>query len=341
VIPDWISDEDELLDVILKATGRSLNMPDLGSGGHGITVGIIDSAYELPDKTTEGYTVHQTPQNSFLDTNEGMTTPHGEAVFNVLSSYAPRATFRLYQAVNKKRDLETEAYSDAISKAIRDDVDILNVSAGDPWPGPTRSNPYTQITSRAIEAGISVIAAAGNQKPDGPNLPVHCPAAMESIIAVGAMEVRCPIEPGEVPNNSDCGPYYCVPDDPPHQLTPGDQSFCSQAGCVDGESCIENQHEVAWEGNPLSTDGKPDVLAPMHRVVERGNDPFLKVGTSFSAPVVAGSLACICGGLIERGDSMPDPWELRDAVLQGRIPIDSREGQKYDAMGVRNVFDID
>lgn len=345
MIPSWAGDLADVRDQVVRSHGQTVNIPREGAAGKGIHVGVIDSAYKLPSELTEGYAIRQDPENSFIDASDAMTTRHCENVFDWVSTFCPEATFTLYQAVREDKSLPMSAFSDAISQAIEDGVDILTISAGDPWPGPVGKNPNVQQIKRAIDEGITVVAAAGNFDPEtqSERPPVHCPAAHEPVIAVGGLEVRCPVDPGEEPADGDAGPYYCTPDhlNDPSPPTPTDTAFCSQNGCVDDESCFGSQTETEWDYNPLPTDAKPDVLAPMHRPIGRADGPhLLKVGTSFAAPIVAGSLGCIFSESLEIRDQLPYPHRIRDAVIEGSSPIVESDRMKYDAMGTRDALGI-
>lgn len=230
-----------------------------------------------------------------------------------------------------------------MTAAIDDGVDILNISAGDPWPGPIDLNPNIRITKRAIREGIIVVAAAGNEDPDiDGRLPVHCPAALEDVIAVGGFVSRCPATPGEESSNEPGGPFYIrdEPDEDDEELT-FSGSYCGEQGCVDGKGCIPSKREVAWEYNVLPTGDKPDVLAPViiPEALAEG-DPFLNSGTSFAAPIVTGALGSILDELRRSKNRDLNSYQAREAVVEGSSPIDEGKLPKFDAMGTRRVLGI-
>jgi subtilisin family serine protease len=256
---------------------------------------------------------------------------------------SPEATFSLYQAVTEDGTLPLEAYSDAISTAIEDDVDILNVSAGDPWRGPIAINPNVPETKRALDAGITVVAAAGNWKPNQEDRPpVHCPAALEDVLAVGGFISECPAAPGDEDATESNGPYYVLKNEGfEYSDRVSENTLCGQIGCVDGSSCITKQSDKPWEYNPQPASGKPDVLAPVHFPHERSNGKrFLGSGSSFAAPIVTGSLACIIDELNRTGNAAVTPFQLRRAVIDGGASMNISAQTKYDAMGTRRALGL-
>lgn len=344
MLPNWADSVEDVVDQVIISHGETVNIPREGAAGDSIHIGIIDSAWALPPELSGGFDVRDDPGNAFIDPDEEVTAPHCESVFDLASTFCPRATFSLYQAVDDEKSLPIAAFADAVSKAIDDGVDILNISAGDPWPGPVDANPAVQQVKRAIDENITVVAAAGNFQPGSQDRrpPIHCPAAYEPVIAVGGLEVRCPVEPGDESAGQDGRPYYCIPrQERVSAVRPVEHAFCGQRGCVDGQSCITNQKEVEWEFNPSPTDQKPDILAPMHRPVGSTEGPhMLKVGTSFAAPIVTASLGCIYSEVLEMGEELPRPREARNAVIEGGFPIDEGAHNKYDAMATRDALGV-
>jgi len=342
VLPDWADDIQEVQSYILEAQFRSMNVPTTAGTGEGVHIGIIDSAHELPDHFTEQYHVNQGEQNKFIDCSGGHSSPHCLLVFNQLSAIAENAEFSIYHAIDEKGKLRLGPYADAISKALDDGVDIVNISAGDPWRGPIQANPNVSETKRLLENGVTTVAAAGNYYPNSQDSkpPVHCPSAAKNVISVGSYATHCPRSTDEVSATSKQGPYFIRHDQSDRHATSG-ETFCGEQGCLEGESCITNQTESAWERNPLPTGDKPDVLTPMH-IIKRDVDenPYIGTGTSYAAPLVAGSLGCIFGELRDTGETIPRPDKVRDAVHRSSCGLNSIRAGKYDAMGVRSMLGV-
>ncbi len=68
---------------------------------------------------------------------------------------------RYYQAAADNKKL-TLSLAEAIDKAIRLNVDIINISAGGPKPSKVES----ELIQKAYKQNILVVAAAGNKKPE-------------------------------------------------------------------------------------------------------------------------------------------------------------------------------
>jgi subtilisin family serine protease len=318
----------------------SVNAPQTLNSGTGVHIGIIDSI-EHPVSRGGLDDLCIRNQESFIESPKLETIPHGSQVLSVVSYFSGESDYSLYQAVESDRTLRTEPFDRAVDAAIRDGVDILNISAGDPWPGPVGVNPSAQIIQRAVDNDITVVAAAGNSLKSGGGKPVHCPAAVEEVIAVGGLVTECTeapsdVEPGDASAHPD-GAYWAHKHDD-EEYPPGvpNEIFCGQQGC-NGSDCIKNQYERPWEGNTNPTGDKPDVLAPVHLPKTHPTaTPFLHAGSSFAAPVVTGTVGMIFGELLEEGDRTPSAWKTREAVVSSAARIDKGDLQKLNVQRTLN-----
>jgi len=327
---------------IREAHARETNLHPIDGVGEDVHIGIIDSASSVPDYVAAGTDVNQGPENAFIATELADTQRHGTAVFRRASAFAPEAEYSLYQAVNSNRRLPLDAYADAVSQAIEDSVDVVNLSAGAPWRHPIRLNPNVPETERLLDAGIIVVAAAGNYflRDQHRRPPVHCPSAADGVVSVASLEVWCPQSPGQEPAATQEGPYFWQ-NPQNRELLLSTDTFCGEQGCVGGESCEDNQRIQPWSYNPTPTDGKPDTLAPMHTLRRKETASsrraeYLGTGTSFSAPLVTGEIACILSELKASGHDTPDPYTLQSAVRETNTPIESSLTGKLDAHGLRD-----
>src|SRR5690606_462281 len=105
-----------------------------------------------------------------------------------LSGVAPRANLVSYKACEEDSGCKGSWLLAAINRAVADGVDVLNYSLGgsgyDPWLDATTSSDMLNLLA-AREAGVVVVAAAGN---DGPNPgTVNAPSIAPWVISVAAV----------------------------------------------------------------------------------------------------------------------------------------------------------
>ncbi|GGA64296.1 S8 family serine peptidase [Ornithinibacillus halotolerans] len=162
--------------------------------GDGITVGVVDTGidHQHPDLTTNysgGYDVVDLDDDPMetLET-EGMPTNHGTHVAGIIAAngnlkgVAPNAEIRAYRALGPGGSGTSIQVIAAMEQAVKDGVDIINLSLGNSVNGP--DYPTSIAVNRASELGIAVVIANGNSGPD--NWTVGAPATATSAMAVGA-----------------------------------------------------------------------------------------------------------------------------------------------------------
>lgn len=291
-LPDWCDSINEWANYIYNSHGESVNIPTVGSKGRGVHIGIIDTVKNIPEEYSDCDIGHEISVLQNMD--EDRTSNHGLEVFNMISAYAPDATFSFIQASESNHSISIQAYYEAIQKSIEIGVDILNISADDSSTGPIHSNPYAKYTQMALDEEIIVVGATGNWYPDREQPPIGCPAAMDDTIGVGGYVTKCPCEPSESSESDPSqGPYFALTEeDEEYYGIVAEGSFCGQTYCCDGTDCIVNSTEEEWGRNSLPTDGGPDILAPVHYPRVNSNDmPYIVAGTSYAAPIVTAALA--------------------------------------------------
>lgn len=344
--PNWADSPHDVREYIQEAHAISTNNTDLTGTGEGIHIGIIDSACSLPTYLADDYDVNQGSNHSFISTDEDDTTRHGTAVFRRAAAYAPDAEYSLYQTVRDDRRMPIDAFSDAITRCIEDGVDLVNISIGEPWRHPADAHPTVLETKRLLEEGIAVVAAAGNHFParQQQRPPVHCPSAAQGVISVGAMVTECPHAPGQESATSREGPYYWLAADHGFngELAPSNGVFCGEQGCVGGMCCEGNKKSSPWDRNPVSTEDKPDILAPMHTIRRRETEThgweYIATGTSFSAPLVTGSIGAIFSELEAADEPIPDPYSLQSAARKSGASIEDAKTPLYDAAQLKTTL---
>ncbi len=186
-------DYENDLEVLLDKSGPFIGanfVNDLGYYGEGIKIGVIDTGvdYFHPDlygfgpdgKIISGYN-YINENNPPLDTNG-----HGTEVVGIIAAdgklkgIAPKSSIIAYKVSDDGKSVSPQLIIKAIKQAIEDEVDIINISLG-----VNRTNSkIDQAVNDAIESGIVVVTAAGN---DGPGLStIGTPGKNVNAITVGA-----------------------------------------------------------------------------------------------------------------------------------------------------------
>jgi minor extracellular serine protease Vpr len=161
--------------------------------GKGITVGVIDTGvdYTHPD-LKRNYGGGRDFVDNDADPMEtktlGRATVHGTHVAGIIAAngkikgVAPEAKILAYRALGPGGGGTTENVLAAIEQAIKDKVDIMNLSLGNDINGPDL--PISLALNRAVDRGIVAVAASGNS---GPNIwSVGSPGTASKAISVGA-----------------------------------------------------------------------------------------------------------------------------------------------------------
>ncbi|MED3561685.1 S8 family serine peptidase [Bacillus xiapuensis] len=161
--------------------------------GKGITVGVIDTGvdYTHPDLRRNyggGHDLVDNDRDPMETLATGKATIHGTHVAGIIAAngkirgVAPDAKIIAYRALGPGGGGTTEQVIAAIDQAIKDKVDIMNLSLGNDVNGPDL--PISLALNRAVDKGIVAVAANGNA---GPNIwTVGSPGTASKAISVGA-----------------------------------------------------------------------------------------------------------------------------------------------------------
>ncbi|CAH2713933.1 Minor extracellular protease vpr [Neobacillus rhizosphaerae] len=161
--------------------------------GKGVTVGVIDTGvdYTHPDLKRNYAGGHDLVDNDRdpMETRAiGQATIHGTHVAGIIAAngkikgVAPEAKIVAYRALGPGGGGTTEQVLAAIDQAIKDKVDIVNLSLGNDINGPDL--PISLALNKAVDKGIVAVAASGNS---GPNVwTVGSPGTASKAISVGA-----------------------------------------------------------------------------------------------------------------------------------------------------------
>jgi len=162
--------------------------------GKGIKVGVIDTGidYQHPDlqkNYKEGYDFVDKDKDPMETKGLGKRdTLHGTHVAGIIAAdgkmkgVAPNATIYVYRALGPGGSGTTEQILAAIDRAVRDKVDIINLSLGSDVNGPDL--PISLALNEVVKKGIVAVAAAGNAGPA--EWTVGSPGTASKAISVGA-----------------------------------------------------------------------------------------------------------------------------------------------------------
>jgi minor extracellular serine protease Vpr len=162
--------------------------------GEGIKVGVIDTGmdYTHPD-LKYSYSGGKDLVDGDGDPMEtrgpkDKATLHGTHVAGIIAGngriqgVAPKAKIIAYRALGPGGSGTTEQVLAAIDQAIKDKVDIVNLSLGNDVNGPDL--PLSLALNKAVDNGIVAVVAAGNAGPDV--WTVGSPGTASKAISVGA-----------------------------------------------------------------------------------------------------------------------------------------------------------
>lgn len=243
-------------------------LQDLGLTGEGVRVCMVDTGIDA------GHEAFATSNITFRDLVGGSNQPldygtvaHGTLMSGLMLStfhqqgIAPNVTFAMVAALSSGAGDENSGSDDDVADAIRwcqfeFQADIVSLSLGGESAGVgEREGASTSATRQATDAGVYVVAAAGNDGGPEDDGDVASPGSARLAISVGASD-----RTGGVWSNSSMG-----------------DALRSSGGLR------EDPHQ------------KPEVVAPGEAIVStgEGNRWYSSSGTSDSTVFVAGALALI------------------------------------------------
>ena len=163
---------------------------ELGFDGTGIKIAVIDTGvdYNHPDlfgfgkdgKVIGGYDFVDN-DNSPIDTNGHGTEVTGIiAADGQLQGVAPKSKILAYRVSENGESVSSDLIIKAIEQAILDEADVINISLGVNLTNKKIDN----TVNKAVEQGIIVVAAAGNNGPDLGT--IGSPGINPNTITVGA-----------------------------------------------------------------------------------------------------------------------------------------------------------
>jgi hypothetical protein len=164
--------------------------------GNGIKIAIIDTGVDynhpdLKDNYIGGYDFVNN-DNDPMDDNGHGTHCAGIALGSGKSSnyknigVAPMASLYAYKVMRSNGTGEVSLIISALEMAINDGIDVISLSLGNNNKLANPDSVLSQAADNAVEAGIVVVAAAGN---DGAEGPISSPGCARDVICVGATDI--------------------------------------------------------------------------------------------------------------------------------------------------------
>ena len=165
------------------------------STGAGVTVAVLDTGVDashplLADRMLPGYDMVSDDTDPAEETDgidndgDGVADEahgHGTFVAGIIAQVAPDAQIVPIRVLDADGVGELHAVIEGMEYAIDSGVDVINLSFG--LNEKSKSKALKDAFKRAMDAGITVVAAAGNQGDDDK----HYPAAEKEIVSVGAL----------------------------------------------------------------------------------------------------------------------------------------------------------
>lgn len=164
---------------------------EAGYKGQGVKVAVIDtgilSAHEEFDgRLKQHLSMLNDPATSATTDVQG----HGTHVSGIVAAnlnngkggagIAPEASLYVYGVGNADGSIEADAEFRAINQAIKDGVDVINMSLGSGWYDENENT----VLQNAYKAGVAIFAAAGNEATNGKSYP----ASYDNVCSIAALQ---------------------------------------------------------------------------------------------------------------------------------------------------------
>lgn len=323
---------------------KSDQINQAGLTGEGQTVAVLDSGFSHPGYQLAGW----------ADMVGGSPTPvdghgHGTHVAHDVLKTAPDADIVAVKVMGDDGSGRPSDIIKGLAWTIQQklsgnlDIDVINMSLGGAPDGyPDKEHPINKAVALATQAGITVVAAAGNSGPD--NHTIGNPAESEFAIAVGATR-----DPHQVSDFSSRGPTedgLVKPDvvAPGEYISgwsvPGSEMEQTARAVETLRTMPAEQLKTLLERNPQLREGlgipeeAMQLSAPELEGFIKPNLPPTYIpaegmvaapGTSFAAPLVAGVLASL-----EQGRDISPEQSM--ALLRGTAqPVGQYTGNEQGA----------
>lgn len=271
---------------------ETLGVDDTNLSGLGIGVAVIDSGLEMSDDFSSRVTAfYDFTNGGTLATSPSDPYGHGTHVAGTIGGsgalssdganrgLAPNVEFVVLKVLDDTGAGYTSDVIRAIDFAVANQsslgIDIINLSLGHPIFEPAASDPLVQAVERASQAGIIVVAAAGNYGTNPETgLPgyagIASPGNAPSAITSGAVRIQGTVTRGDdrIPDYSSSGPTWYDAFAKPDVVSPGHNIVATAA-----------RHGYLYQTYPQLAAADPDYM--------------VLSGTSMATAVTSGSIALL------------------------------------------------
>lgn len=283
----------------IKARGSALYSPnttwEVGYTGKGVVVAVLDTGVDdehefLRGKFVAGFDCSGRSASTDRETNPDDMDGHGTHVASVIMGTG--GPFGLYRGVAPDAMLVDVKVLSSVGTNFEDqlirgiewvienkdkyNIKIINLSGSSDVDDLDGTSAVSRVANRAVQNGLIVVAAAGNEGPDGET--VSAPAVADNAIAVTAVDDRNTVDRGDdtIAEYSSRGP-----------------------------------RKDGGQKPDVSAPGSNIVGALAAETGNASDNLVMMWGTSMAAPHVSG----VCALLLEANSTL-SPWEVKRILLE-------------------------
>ncbi|MEO3742244.1 S8 family serine peptidase [Plantactinospora sp. B5E13] len=263
-----------------------------------------------------------------------------------VTGVAPDATLTAYKVLDASGWGETDdivaALEAAVDPANPYRADLVNLSLG---AGGDGTDPVGRAASAAVRAGVTVVAAAGNEGPG--EFTIGTPAAADGVLAVGATTsgIRLPVANLRSPRRERLITYRAgVSANPPSRRTTGDLVDVGAGTPADWARVGDVRGKVVLVSGPPGSDANPEDVDRFAEAESRGALAAIgylgsAIGDGSGIGVSAGSAvgaSATSGGPASTGAGPPATGEFTATVTKSPDP---RAELRFTRLVVLGIID--